>query len=157
MLIRVRRIALKEEYTIGKLEVFTNSGWETICDTLEDKVRDLNKNGVFDGDEKKVYGETAIPYGMYEIDMNRVSPKFKNRIWGKKYNGIVPHIKDVSEFSYVLIHPLNNASQTHGCIGVGSNNIRGGLTGSIDAYYRFMDNYLIPAKERGEKIEIIVV
>ena len=63
MEIVVKRIALKPTYTIGKLYI----DGEYFCDTLEDTVRDLNKNGKFDNGEKKVYGETAIPYRKYEI------------------------------------------------------------------------------------------
>ena len=48
----LKRIALKETYTIGHLYV----DGKYFCDTCEDKVRDLSK-------EQKVYGETAIPYG----------------------------------------------------------------------------------------------
>lgn len=40
MLLRLRRIALRENYTIGKLEVSQNGTWVWIADTLEDKVRD---------------------------------------------------------------------------------------------------------------------
>ena len=78
MKLRLRRIALRDTYTIGKLEVWKDNAWAYLCDTVEDKVRDLNKNGVFDNGEKKVYAETAIPYGTYKITMNVVSPKFSN-------------------------------------------------------------------------------
>ena len=50
MKLLLKRIALRDTYTIGKIYI----DGEYFCDTLEDKVRDLNKNGVFDGDEKKV-------------------------------------------------------------------------------------------------------
>ena len=52
MKIVLKRIALRDTYTIGKLYIDD----KYICDTVEDKVRDINKNGVFDGNEKKVYG-----------------------------------------------------------------------------------------------------
>ena len=70
----VQRIAQKQTYTIGRLYV----DGERYCDTLEDKVRDINRNGVFDNGEKKVYGETAIPFGKYEIKMT-FSPKFSQK------------------------------------------------------------------------------
>ena len=70
----VQRIAQKQTYTIGRLYV----DGEKYCDTLEDKVRDINRNGVFDNGEKKVYGETAIPFGKYEIKMT-FSPKFSQK------------------------------------------------------------------------------
>ena len=39
----------------------------------------LNKNGVFDNGEKKVYAETAIPYGTYDITLKVQSPKYKDK------------------------------------------------------------------------------
>ena len=76
MKLTLKRIALRDTYTIGRLYI----DGVYFCDTLEDKVRDLNKNGKFDNGEKKVYSETAIPYGIYKVDINTVSPRFKNRV-----------------------------------------------------------------------------
>lgn len=61
MKLTLKRIALKPAYTIGHLYI----DGQKVCDTIEDTVRDLNKNGVFDNGEKKVYAETAIPYGRH--------------------------------------------------------------------------------------------
>ena len=72
MKIKLKRIALKKDYTIGKLYIDD----VYFCDTLEDAVRDLNKNGKFDNGEKKIYGQTAIPYGTYEVKWT-YSPRFK--------------------------------------------------------------------------------
>ena len=89
MKLLLKRIALRDTYTIGKIYI----DGEYFCDTLEDKVRDLNKNGVFDGDEKKVYGETAIPYGTYKVILS-YSPKFKR---------ILPELLDVPCFTGIRI------------------------------------------------------
>ena len=62
----------KPDYTIGRLYV----NGKFYCNTLEDTVRDINKNGIFDAGEVKIYGKTAIPYGTYEITLDVVSPKF---------------------------------------------------------------------------------
>lgn len=105
----LKRIALRETYTIGKLYV----DGVYFCDTLEDKVRDYNKDGdLLDEDEQKVFGETAIPYGMYKVILN-YSPRFKK---------ILPRLLDVRHFEGILIHPGNTAKDTHGCILVGKNN-----------------------------------
>lgn len=157
MKLRLNRKYLKDKYTIGILEIFDGNKWVFFSNTLEDKVRDLNKNGVFDNGEKKIYGETAIPYGTYVIDMNTVSPKFKNRQWGVAYNGIVPRLMNVRHFSGILIHPLNKAEDTLGCIGVGKNDRVGWISNSTSHYYKLMDDFLIPARERGEQITIEII
>jgi len=72
MKLKLKRIALKPTYTIGKLYIDD----VYFCDTLEDTVRDKNKNGKFDAGEYKIYGQTAIPYGKYEIKWT-YSPRFK--------------------------------------------------------------------------------
>lgn len=113
----LKRVALKPNYTIGKL--YLNGTY--FCDTLEDKVRDLNKDGdLNDLGEGKVYGETAIPYGRYEVVLN-YSPRFKR---------ILPRLLKVPHFDGILIHGGNTAEHTHGCILVGVNNQVGRLSNS---------------------------
>lgn len=107
MKLTLKRIALRSTYTIGRLYVDGNY----FCDTLEDTVRDLNKNGKFDNGEKKVYGKTAIPYGTYEIKWT-YSPRFK------KYT---PQLMNVPSFSGIRIHAGNSAQNTQGCLLLGQN------------------------------------
>ena len=116
MKLLLKRIALRDTYTIGKIYI----DGEYFCDTLEDKVRDLNKNGVFDGDEKKVYGETAIPYGTYKVILS-YSPKF---------NRIFPELLDVPCFTGIRIHRGNTEKDTAGCLLVGENKVRGKVLNS---------------------------
>lgn len=134
MKLKLKRIALKDTYTIGRL--YIND--EYFCDTLEDKVRDLNKNGKFDNGEKKVYGETAIPYGTYNVTTSVVSPRFKNRVWAKPYGGKVPRLLNVPSFEGVLIHPGSTSKDTNGCLLVGKNTIVGKLTSSQDTFHKLM-------------------
>lgn len=107
MKLTLKRIALRSTYTIGRLYVDGNY----FCDTLEDTVRDLNKNGKFDNGEKKVYGKTAIPYGTYEIKWT-YSPRFK------KYT---PQLMNVPSFSGIRIHAGNSSTDTEGCLLLGQN------------------------------------
>lgn len=160
MRLRLRRFALKPTYTIGRLEVFENNQWYYLCDTIEDKVRDLNKNGVFDNGEKKVPSETAIPYGTYEITMNVQSPKFSNYTkypWAKFYKGYLPRLKNVKHFDGILIHPGSSAASSAGCLIVGKNTIVGKVTDSIAVWRLLMDHYFMPAKKSGEKITIEII
>lgn len=145
MEILVKRIFKGENYTIGHL--YINGTY--FCDTLEDKVRNLPK-------EPKIYGKTAIPAGKYEIDMNTVSPKFKNRSWARKYKGIVPRLKNVPYFSGVLIHPGNQAQDTDGCLLIGQNSVAGKVLNSQKYWFMLMDR-LIKARDEGEKITIQII
>lgn len=128
MEIIVKRIALKDDYTIGKMYV----DGVYLCDTLEDKVRDYNKDGdLKDANEQKVYGKTAIPYGRYEIAIDVVSPKYAQRasyIW---CGGYLPRLLNVPHFDGILIHAGNSAESSAGCLLVGENKIKGRLVNSM--------------------------
>lgn len=112
----LKRRFLGDNYTIGTL--FING--ERFCDTLEDKNRDVNRNGKFDGREKKVQGETCIPFGTYKVTLN-LSPRFKRPL---------PRLLDVPNFEGVLIHRGNTAKDTEGCILVGENKVKGKVINS---------------------------
>lgn len=128
MEIVVKRIALKDDYTIGKMYV----DGAYLCDTLEDKVRDYNKDGdLKDANEQKVYSKTAIPYGRYEIAIDVVSPKYAQRasyIW---CGGYLPRLLNVPHFDGILIHAGNSAEDSAGCLLVGENKIKGRLVNSM--------------------------
>jgi hypothetical protein len=157
MKLKLVRKYCKEKYTIGKLYVETKQGNVWICDTLEDPIRDYNKDGdLLDEGETKVYGDTAIPYGIYDIEMT-ISPKFKNRYWAAKYGGIVPLIANVNHFTGTRIHVAKTTADLSGCVGVGRNTVRGELTSTLQMYYHLMDDYLIPAMHRNESIKIEIV
>lgn len=83
-------------YTKGML--YINNTF--FCETLEDINRDKNKNGKFDLGEKKIYGDTCIPYGTYKVIIS-YSPKFKREL---------PEILNVPEFTGVRMHRGNYAN-----------------------------------------------
>ena len=113
----LKRIALRDTYTIGKLYI----DGVYFCDTLEDKVRDYNKDGdLLDKGEIKIFGETAIPYGTYKMKLS-YSPKFKR---------MLPRLFNVPHFEGILIHRGNMAKDSHGCILVGKNTEVGKVTSS---------------------------
>lgn len=157
MELKLVRKYCKDEYTIGQLFVIENGKAIWVADTLEDKVRDYNKDGdLLDEGEEKVYSQTAIPYGKYEVKMT-ISPKFKNRYWAAIYGGIVPLIDNVKHFTGIRFHPASTAASLSGCVGVGRNTLKGQLTQSTDMYFNLMDNYLIPAMNRNESITLEIV
>ena len=140
MRLTVERKWRKEEYTIGILYV----DGVRLCNTLEDAVR-----------QEKVYGKTAIPKGTYRVLMNTVSPKFEGRTWSKPYGGIVPRLRNVPNFTNVLLHVGNTAADTDGCILVGDNTEKGKLTNSTNRYFELMGK-LLRAALSGESIDIII-
>lgn len=142
MKLELKRRFLGESYTIGSLSI----DGKKFCDTLEDKVRDLNKNEVFDGDEKKVYAETAIPYGTYGIVVD-YSPKFKREL---------PRLQNVKHFEGILIHRGNTAEDSAGCILVGENKVKGKVINSTP-YEKELVRILKEAQDRKEPITIKIV
>jgi hypothetical protein len=149
MEIRVRRIALKATYTIGKMYI----DGEYFCDVLEDRVRDLEN-------QVKVPNKTAIPYGTYEITLDVKSTKysdFNKYPWAKDYNGYLPRLTNVPLFLGILIHPGNTEHDSSGCLLVGENKVVGKVINSKATFERLMKSHLIPAKNRGEKINITIV
>ena len=156
MELTLKRIALRSEYTIGKLYV----DGEYVCDTIEDTVRDLDKDGKFANGEVKIPGKTAIPYGRYEITMKVKSPKYSNfskYSWAKKYDGYLPRLLNVPHFDGVLIHVGNSALDSEACVLVGENKVVGKVINSVNTFRRLMDDYLVPAKKRNEKISITII
>ena len=149
MEIRVRRIALKDTYTIGKMYI----DGEYFCDVLEDRVRDLEN-------QVKVPNKTAIPYGTYEITLDVKSTKYSdiNKYpWAKEYNGYLPRLTNVPLFLGILIHPGNTEHDSSGCLLVGENKVVGKVINSKATFERLMKEYLLPAKKRDEKINITIV
>lgn len=152
MKILLKRIARKDNYTIGNLYI----GNVFFCNTLEDKDRGLTSQmSISEIELKKVYGKTAIPTGTYKIDMTTVSPKFKDRVWAKPYKGILPRLIDVKGYSGVLIHVGNDPEATSGCILVGENRIKGKVINSTAKFYELM-TVLLKAQSAGETIELTI-
>ena len=116
MKLKVQRRFRAEDYTIATLYI----DGVRFCDTLEDRDRDENRNGRFDGDEKKIAGRTAIPNGTYPVIVN-VSPRFGREL---------PRLQNVPSFEGVLIHRGNTPEDTAGCILVGENKVKGRVINS---------------------------
>ena len=122
----LKRIALKPKYTIGHLFI----DGKYFCDTIEDCVR---PEGV------KVYGETAIPAGKYNVIITR-SPKYKKDL---------PLLLDVPGFGGIRIHSGNTEKDSEGCIIVGKNDKVGWVSNS-----RATMNKLMSILKTADKITI---
>lgn len=139
MKILLKRIAKRANYTIGKLYL----DGKYFADTLEDTDRGLTQNmPLKEIEAKKIYGKTAIPTGVYRIDMNTISPKFRDRSWARPWGGKIPRLVNVPGFEGVLIHTGNTDRDTLGCILVGQNSIVGKVVNSVDTFNKLMSELI---------------
>lgn len=122
------------DYTIGSL--FVNGAY--FSDTLEDKVRDIPREG-------KIPGKTAIPTGEYKVILSH-SPRFKREL---------PRLLNVPYFDGILIHRGNTPNHTEGCILVGENKIKGQVINSTQYELRLIE-LMREAMRRGEEVTIKV-
>ena len=113
--------------------------------SLEDPIR-----------KEKIYGETAISAGTYEIKFREVlSPKTEK--YRSRFEWFTWHLElqDVPNFTYVYVHIGNDVDDTDACVLTGSDaNLQTDrLINSTDAYEEF---YLKVSKalNSGEKVFI---
>lgn len=130
MRIEVIRKEFTKKSTIGDMVI----DGEYFCYTLEDVVRV--------GD--KIPGQTAIPYGKYEVITDH-SARFKK---------LMPLIKNVPGFSGVRIHSGNTDHDTEGCILVGFTKSKDFIGQSRDAFVLFMEKLKTGLNEGKVTIEI---
>lgn len=157
MKLRLRRTAKKDKYTIGHLYRLDkeNGQWVFVCDTIEDKDRKLDQSMTLANIERiKVKHKTAIPTGIYEIDMTTVSGVFSKKPTYKEFcGGKVPRLKYVKGFSGILIHSGTDQDSSSGCIIVGENKVVGKVINSWATFKRVY-SLLKAAHNRGEKITL---
>lgn len=89
--------------TIGELFI----DGKHFCWTLEDIDRQRQKDGSIIpwNIGIKIPGETAIPYGTYEVITN----------YSNRFKKVMPLIKDVPGFTGVRLHSGNDVDSTEGC------------------------------------------
>ena len=149
MELKLNRIFLGNDYTIG--ELYVNE--EYICDTLEDKVRELPATCPYTPKQQnckckeKVYSETAIPAGTYKVKLT----------YSNKYKKIMPEICDVPHFLGIRIHSLNTSKETEGCIGVGNwDEMKGNWISNSRVNYNKLYDLLKSASDKKEDINITI-
>ena len=120
------------------------------CFSLEDQYQ-----------EKKVYGETCIPEGSYDVVL-RNEGGFSER-YSKKYSfhkGML-WVKDVPEFQWILFHLGNTDENTAGCILVGDTQqdldvSKDGFIGSSGNAYKKFYPKVAEVLENGEEVTLNV-
>ena len=133
MRLELYRFSSQNESTLGILYIVNDetNQKDFLCFTLEDEKREV-----------KVYGETRIPEGTYQIEY-RKEGGYHNK-YSKRFPSIhrgMLEIRDVPNFTHILLHCGNTDDDTDGCLLVGnvvSQNItkNGFLGQSTDCYKR---------------------
>ena len=108
MKLEVLRISSQQDSTSGLLFDITNER-KFLCYTLEDEYRD-----------DKVMGETRIPAGTYRLSLRewggfheRYARRFRDMHKGMLW------VRDVPDFTNILIHCGNTDEHTSGCLLIG--------------------------------------
>ena len=117
--------------------------------TLEDEYRG-----------EKIYGETRIPNGIYQLGLRTVGGY--NQKYSKRFPDIhigMLHVLDVPGFEYILIHCGNTDEHTAGCLLVGdsqeNNQItKDGFIGKSTQAYKRIYPRIAEAINCGEKVTI---
>lgn len=153
MEIHIKRFAKGKEYSVGWMYI---DGYY-ICDTLEDKVRELPEKCPYTPKwqsckcKEKVYAETAIPAGEYTGRVS-YSPAFKRYLI---------EIMNVPHFLGIRVHGGNHKDHTEGCILVGEYTDNGWLSNSQKTLTKVHDIVKSKLKdkqfnEKGGNFKIII-
>lgn len=102
MKLTLKRTIFTDKSTIGELSV----NGKFFCYTIEDKDRNLrNDMDIKDIVRLKQYGITAIPYGIYRVQLT-MSNRFKR---------LLPILFNVKGYEGVRLHRGNTAEDSLGC------------------------------------------
>jgi len=145
MKLKVKRINDNGESTIGLL--FIDDVFE--CFTLEDEQRTV-----------KIFGETRIPKGIYEIDLRKEgghNQRYLKRYGSSFHKGML-HIKNVPNFKWILIHVGNDDDDTAGCLLLGdvcyNNSVMNGFISESRKAYERVYQKVINQMNKGVKVTI---
>lgn len=146
--LEVVRFSSEKDSTNGLLFDITDDR-KFLCYTLEDELRD-----------QKIKGETRIPEGEYDITLRTFGgfhSKYATR-FADMHLGML-WVRDVPEFSDILIHCGNTDEDTSGCLLVGdtqeNNQIKtnGFIGHSTRAYFRVYP-YIADHLAQGQRVTI---
>lgn len=139
MELHLKRLIKKQESTIGELTI----DGKHECYICEDVDRHLAQDMPLAAIKSvKVAGQTAIPYGRYEIAIT-----FSNR-----FQKPLPLLLDVKGFDGIRIHPGNTAADTDGCLLPGQTHTDTSVDISREAFANLFDKI----KAAHEKIFITI-
>jgi hypothetical protein len=117
------RIVKNPGFTLGRLKTTLRNFW-----VMEDAVREIPGEPV---EKWKVKGQTAIPYGTYEVIVS----------FSQRFQKMLPQLVNVPGFSGIRVHAGNTAADTEGCLllGLGLSEGENKIVNSRAAMIDFMD------------------
>lgn len=141
MELTLTRKFITKQSTIGQLDI---NGIKE-CLILEDTDRGLHQNMTTDEIKKhKVYGQTAIPKGRYEVIIN----------YSERFKVYMPLLLSVPGYEGVRIHPGNTKENTLGCLLPGTEGGVDIVKNSRKAYVALLAKMKVAEKK--EKIFITI-
>ena len=144
MEIVVRRETRTSRSTIGRLTVV---GQQFNCFTLEDQDRGLGQKMPIDEINKaKVFGQTAIPSGRYQVIID----------FSQHFGKDMPHVLNVPGYQGIRIHSGNTPADTDGCIILGFQAGVDTVWESREAYTNFYP-LLKQAIDKGDTVYLTIV
>lgn len=125
MKLEILRFNSSDDFTSGLLFDVTDNKRKFLCYTLEDQAQTT-----------KVYGETRIPAGTYNLTLRTEGgfhTRYLAKFGGEFHKGMI-YVNDVPDFEYILWHIGNSPIDTKGCLLLGKISQDNYVGKSTDAY-----------------------
>src|SRR6056300_1810982 len=124
MKLEILRFNSSDDFTSGILFDVSNNKRKFLCYTLEDQAQ-----------TQKVWGETRIPAGTYNLSLRNEGgfhTRYKAK-FGGFHKGMI-YVNEVPNFEYILWHIGNDDDDTAGCLLVGKTSQDNFIGNSTTAY-----------------------
>lgn len=125
MKLEILRFNSSDDFTSGLLFDVTDNKRKFLCYTLEDQAQTT-----------KVYGETRIPAGTYNLTLRTEGgfhTRYLSKFGGEFHKGMI-YVNEVPNFEYILWHIGNTDDDTAGCLLLGKTQQANFIGSSGDAY-----------------------
>ena len=125
MKLEILRFNSSDDFTSGLLFDVTDNKRKFLCYTLEDQAQTT-----------KIYGETRIPAGTYNLTLRTEGgfhTRYLAKFGGDWHKGMIL-VNDVPDFEYILWHIGNTDDDTAGCLLLGKTQQANFIGSSGDAY-----------------------
>lgn len=137
--ILVDRYYSNSTVTLSKVSLSFDGGitYRVICDGLEDPYHDV-----------KIWGNTRIPEGTYDVTLRRKGGMFKRYLKRFWFHEGMLWVRNVPNFKFIYLHTGNKPIETEGCLLVGfANKQLNRVYSSVKAYRKLYLAVLPYAKD----------